>query len=138
MKLWLIKVVSAQVLPPRLVPRCNPTGGVTTEIDPATGQAITIPACDMCTLAEMGHNIIMTLIYAAFVIVVIMAVTGGLRMFFSGGNPEALKTARKHITSAIIGLLIVLVAWLVINLFFTLFVADLGLEGKWWILEELQ
>ena len=132
MKLWLVKIVAAQALPPQLVPRCNPTGGATTEV--INGQIVTIPACDMCTLAEMGHNIVMTLIYAAFIIVVIMTITGGLRMFFSGGNPESLKTARKHITSAITGLLIVLLAWVVLNLLFTVFT---DLEGEWYILKGL-
>ncbi len=131
---WLIKIASAQVLPSQLVPKCNPTGGATTEI--INGQTITIPACDMCTLAEMGHNIVMTLIYAAFVIVVIMAITGGFRMFFSGGNPEALKTARKHIMSAIIGLLIVLLAWVVLNLLFIWF-TDLELAEKWFTFYKL-
>ena len=123
MKLWLIKIVSAQVLPPQLVPECNPTGPA---LDPDT--------CNMCHLAAMGHNIVMTLVYVAFVIVVIMAITGGFRMFFSGGNPEALKTARKHITSAIIGLLIVLLAWVVLNLLFVLFT---DLEGPWYIFHKL-
>lgn len=132
MKLWLIKIAFAQTLPSQLVPKCNPTGGTTTEV--INGQTITIPPCDMCTLAELGHNIVMTLIYAAFIIVVIMTITGGFRMFFSGGNPEALKTAKKHITSAIIGLLIVLLAWVVLNLLFATFT---DLDGKWYILEGL-
>jgi hypothetical protein len=123
MKLWLIKIASAQVLPSQLVPPCNPTGPAS---DPNT--------CNMCHLATMGHNIVMTLIYAAFVIVAIMAITGGFRMFFSGGNPEALKTARKHIMSAIIGLLIVLLAWVVLNLLFVWF-TDLG--GDWYKLKGL-
>jgi hypothetical protein len=110
MNLWLIKTASAQILPSRLVPECSPTGSSTTT-----------PACDMCFLAQVGHNIIMTLIYAAFVIVIIMAITGGFRLLFQGGSPEGRQKAKKHITSAVVGLLIVLLSWVGLNLFFGIF-----------------
>jgi hypothetical protein len=124
MKFWLIKVASAQILPSRLVPECNPTGATAS-----------IPACDECFLAQMGHNIIMTLVYAAFVIVVIMTITGGFRLLFQGGNPEGRQKAKKHITSSIIGLLIVLLSWTGLNIFFTKFT---NLQGDWWALERLE
>ena len=124
----IIKIASAQMLPSRLVPECDPTGISTTT-----------PKCNECFLAQMGYNIVMTLIYAAFVIVVIMAIAGGFRMFFSGGNPDSVKTARKHITSSLIGLLIVLLSWTGLNIFintFTNYEAKVGF--KWYVLGGLE
>ena len=104
----LIKTASAGILPTRLVPECSPTGA--TDV---------MPKCDMCFLAQMGYNIIMTLVYAAFVIVVIMAIAGGIRMFFSGGSQEKLVAAKKHITSSLVWLAIVLLSWAGLNILIT-------------------
>ncbi|MBU2101724.1 pilin [Patescibacteria group bacterium] len=123
----LIQIAIAQGLPSRLVPECDPTG-----ISTST------PACNECFLAQMGVNIVATLIYVAFVIVIFMAISGGFRMFFSGGNPEGVTTARKHITAALIGLVIVLLSWTGLNIFITTFTNLNDNDGKWYALEELE
>lgn len=46
---------------------------------------------------------------------VILIIAGGFSMITSGGNTEATTNARKRIISAIIGLLIVAMAWTIIN-----------------------
>lgn len=46
---------------------------------------------------------------------VIMIIVSGIRLITSGGNQEAVANARKRITSAIIGLVIVALSWTIIN-----------------------
>lgn len=46
---------------------------------------------------------------------VIFIILGGLTMITSAGNTEAVANARKRITSAIIGLVVVALAWLLIS-----------------------
>ena len=46
---------------------------------------------------------------------VILIIAGGFGMITSGGNTEAATNARKRITSAVIGLVIVALAWTIIT-----------------------
>jgi hypothetical protein len=124
MTAWLIKAASAISMPSRLVPECYPTGATST-----------MPGCDTCFLVQMGYNVLMLLVYAAFIIVAIMAIVGGLRMLLSGGNAGMITAARKQITFAIVGLAIVLLSWVGLNLLFTTFT---NLGGRWYILEGLE
>ena len=51
---------------------------------------------------------------AAGVAAVIFIILGGLTMITSAGNTEAVSNARKRVTSAVIGLVIVALAWTII------------------------
>lgn len=121
-----VKIAVAQGFPNRIVPDCSPTGA-------ADG----LPMCDGCQLALMGHNIIQVLIYAAFIILTFMAMTGGIRMFFSAGKPENLQNARKHIMAAVVGLVIVLVSWTLINYIFVTFTNLETADSRWYQLDKL-
>ncbi|MGC8651167.1 MAG: hypothetical protein ACP5RX_00920 [Minisyncoccia bacterium] len=91
-------------------------------------------ACDLLVLAENILHFAMTM---AFTIVVIFAIIAGFRMILSGGNEANVKAGQQGLTSALIGLAIILCAWLIINTIFWL-VAKVGGEdytGTWWHLE---
>jgi len=45
----------------------------------------------------------------------IMFIVGGFKMIFSGGDPKTTASARSTITSAIIGLVVSIAAWLILN-----------------------
>lgn len=126
MSIQLVKVALAQ-LPTRIVPDCSPTS-----TDPEV-------ACNTCHIAETAQNVLTTFIYVAIFALIIMVVAGGARFFFSGGNPESIRAARKHITAAIVGLVITLVAWVGINILIDFFVDEekLGVDWKWYQLEGL-
>ena len=51
----------------------------------------------------------------AGVLAVIMIIISGFTLVTSGGNPEAVTNSRKRITNAIIGLVIVALAWAIIR-----------------------
>lgn len=64
-------------------------------------------------------------IFVAFVAALLWLIYGGIRWIISGGDKEATAKAKGTVTSALIGLVIVLAAWIIINLLLTLF----GLKG---------
>jgi hypothetical protein len=55
------------------------------------------------------------LILVTGVVAVIMLIIGGLRYVISGGNPQATKGAKDTILYAIIGLVVVIAAWAIVN-----------------------
>jgi len=66
-------------------------------------------------------------------IAILMLVIGGVMFLATAGSPEKLGTAKKLITSVVIGLIIIFASWIIINLFFQLIgVADwTGLQEGW-------
>jgi len=60
-----------------------------------------------------------------------MLVYGGIRMYFSGGSPENTKKATKVMINAVIGLVIVLTSWIVVNTIIT-FLAKPGSPPTFW------
>ncbi len=71
--------------------------------------------CSLCDGLRVAINLVNGLTTAAIVITVGMAVYGAIRMMLSGGSEQMVKEAKGIITSAVIGLVIVLCGWLIIN-----------------------
>lgn len=88
-------------------------------------------SCDLCALFQTIQNVVNFLIGAAFSMVTIMLIYGGISMYFSGGNPENTKKATKVLINAVIGLVIVLTSWMVINTIIT-FLAKPGSPPTFW------
>lgn len=93
-----------------------------------------IENCQGPQLLELFANIIQFMIDIAFVIAVVMVLWGGILLMVSGGNEDRVKRGRKALTGAIVGLVIVLVAWIVINTIITFFT---NCSGEWWVLQPL-
>ena len=93
--------------------------------------------CTACDLLVLLQNVLHFALTMAFLIVVIFAIYGGFRWILSGGNEENIKAGQKTLSSALIGLVIILCAWLIVNTIFWL-VKTMGGEdytGSWWHLE---
>ncbi len=77
------------------------------------------------TGASVG-NIITTVINLIFVVATIAAllylVLGGLRWLTSGGDKQAVSSARDSIVAAIIGLVIIFLSYLILNVILFLFI----------------
>ncbi|MGC9610742.1 MAG: hypothetical protein ABSE68_00770 [Minisyncoccia bacterium] len=71
--------------------------------------------CSFCDAMKVAINLVNILTTAAVSITVAMIVYGAIRLMISGGSESMLGEAKKIITSAIIGFVIVLCGWLVIN-----------------------
>lgn len=66
-------------------------------------------------LTGVIQNIVRYAIYFVGIAVILMLISGGFQYLMAGGDKEATQKAGKTITFAIIGLVIVVCAWLIIN-----------------------
>ncbi|MFT5832363.1 MAG: hypothetical protein ACI9SY_000750 [Candidatus Paceibacteria bacterium] len=83
--------------------------------------------CSACDIAVIANTFISWLIGAVMVLFAVLMVIAGFGLVTSGGNPDALNTAKSKFTNAIIGLIIVLSAWLIVD---TLMKALVGESGQ--------
>lgn len=65
-------------------------------------------------LEKMFENVIASLLSLAGIVFFVMLVIGGFRYILSGGNPEAAAGARRTLTFAIAGLIVVASAFLIL------------------------
>ena len=56
-----------------------------------------------------------------FIIAPILFIIGGIMMIISSGNPEKIGTARKTMIGAVVGVVIVLCAYLIVNTVISVF-----------------
>lgn len=85
------------------------------------------PQCSFCHFVVLGQNVLNWLFGIVFVIFGVVAVAAGFGLVTSGGNQAKLDDAKKKLSNAFIGLLIVFSAWLIVD---TLLKASLGGNGE--------
>ena len=66
-------------------------------------------------LVSIVENIISIAIRLAGVAAFIMLIIGGFKYLTSGGDPKAAESARKTITYAILGLVLIIAAWFILK-----------------------
>ena len=71
--------------------------------------------CNACHLVEMGNTILTWLIGVMFVVFAGILAVAGWGLVTSAGNQTALSDAKSKFTNALIGLFIVLTAWLLVD-----------------------
>ncbi|MGE5392771.1 MAG: hypothetical protein ACM3NH_03445 [Candidatus Saccharibacteria bacterium] len=72
-----------------------------------------------CTLSDIFTTVALVISFllgASSLVAILFIVIGGVQMIFSGGNPKAIETGKQTLFNAILGLLIVLGAFFIINL----------------------
>jgi TRAP-type C4-dicarboxylate transport system permease small subunit len=62
----------------------------------------------------MIKNVINILLAVVFLIAVVYLIIGGFRYIMSQGNEESVEKAKGTITNAIIGIVVVLLAWIIV------------------------
>lgn len=72
-------------------------------------------SCSACDLVSLGNNVLGWLIGVLMVVFALMLVWAGLGLVMSGGNPEAKKSAKSKLTNSLIGLVIVLASFLIVD-----------------------
>lgn len=65
-------------------------------------------------LEVMIQNVIGYVLGFAGVVLFVMLIIGGFKFITSGGDPKAVEGARKTLTSAIFGLIIILISYLIL------------------------
>ncbi len=72
--------------------------------------------CTWCDFGVMANNIFNFTVYSIIIpIAVAVVIWGGFVIMTAGGSPEKVKSGRDIIKSAIIGIIITLAAWLIID-----------------------
>jgi len=75
-----------------------------------------VPPAKLSDLRKYFGNVISILIGAGGIVLFVMIIIGGFLYLTAGGNPQQAESARKTITSAIIGIVILAMAYLIIQL----------------------
>jgi hypothetical protein len=86
------------------------------------------PECNACLLVQLGENLLNWLIGVLMVIFSIIIAWAGFKLVISGGNVQAKSEAKSMITNALIGLIVVLAGWLIVDTAMRMLLV--GGEGK--------
>lgn len=81
------------------------------------------------SLQNIPQFIITLLLVVGVLIALIFLIYGGIKWILSGGDKAGVEAARKHIVAAIIGLVIVVAAFFIINVVFTVLGVGSPLSG---------
>lgn len=86
----------------------------------------TCPTGNFAGLCDLEFaNVIPALITTIFIIAIIIAlfylIWGGLKWLMSGGDKTAVQSAREHIIAAIVGLVLVFLAYFILNIILQFF-----------------
>jgi len=71
--------------------------------------------CDLCQLIKLGDNILNFLIAVSVILAVIGFAWAGFRMMTSAGNMGQVESAKAMFTNIIIGLIVLLAAWIIVD-----------------------
>ena len=90
-------------------------------------------ACTACDLLVLLQNVIQFGIKIAFLLIIVFVVYGGFRWLLSGGNEASIKAGQKIIINSIVGLIIILSSWLIVNTVFWIIAQAGGKDytGSW-------
>jgi hypothetical protein len=73
------------------------------------------PTCNTCHVVALADNVIGFLVQMLSVLAVIVMVYAGFKMVTSGGDEGAWSEGKKAFTNVVIGIIIVLAAWLIVD-----------------------
>lgn len=88
-------------------------------------------ACTLCELANTAQNILNTAIYILVVLSAVLFAWAGFKMLFSGGDTGEYAAGKRIFGNVIIGLLILLCGWLVVDVTMRTLVGDNDNFGPW-------
>lgn len=71
--------------------------------------------CNFCDGLVVTANVVQYLWQIAFVLAVAMIIWGAFQLMTSGGSETKVSQGKKTMTSAVVGLVIALTAWLIVN-----------------------
>ena len=74
--------------------------------------------CGLCDALVVGRNIIEDMFKVSLIIATVFIIYGGFTLMTAGGSEKRVSSAKEIIKNAVIGLLVALTAWLIINTIF--------------------
>ena len=84
--------------------------------------------CTWCHLFQVAKNVIDFMLMIIFPLAAIMIVYGGILMMTAGDKPDRFSKGKSVMTAAVIGILIALLSWLILDTVFKILAP--GFEGK--------
>ncbi len=88
--------------------------------------------CQMCHFIQMGNSIMMWFVVVLIVLGVFVLAFAGLKLITSGGNTQAKDQAKDMFVNVIVGYLLVLSAWLIVDTLMKVLTNDnIGGLGPW-------
>ena len=90
-----------------------------------------LPACSICHIAELAQNLLNTGIYLAVFLTAILFAWAGWKYITAGGDSGQAGEAKKIFWTVGIGLIIILSAWLVVDLIMKMLVKPSAPWGPW-------
>lgn len=112
-------------MPNQIVPQCD------SDNDPSNGLD---GICNFCDLLVLAENIINFLVYFAVFVAVLMFVYAGFLYLTAGGSSGQITKAHNVFRATILGFVLTLAAWLIIDLVVTAFLSNdlkTALGGSW-------
>jgi len=94
--------------------------------------------CTLCDIFVMAKNIIKFLMDLIIVIAPIFVVIGGIIILTAGIKPDQVALGKKIITSALVGIVIALLAWVVLGTLFNVLAKPAGEDGMPWAWNKIE
>ena len=96
---------------------------ITPDLVSAQGPATLVPCgtdenpdeCTVCHLVALGQNIMNFFVFASVVVATLLFVNAGVLYVFSPGNPGNISRGHKIFTNTLVGILIILSSWILID-----------------------
>jgi len=100
------------------------------QIVPCTGATGAEP-CTFCHIAQLAQNVLNTGIYIAVFLSAILFAFAGWKHITAGGDSGKVGEARKIFWNVGVGLVLILGAWLIVDLIMKVLVSQQALFGPW-------
>ncbi len=83
-------------------------------------------SCTFCNFLQLLQNVTNFLFTISLYAAVIFIIYGAVMMMLATGNEERFKSSKKILTSAVIGVVVVLGSYIILNTFFLLISGDMN------------
>ncbi len=93
------------------------------------------PECQACHFLQLGQNLITWFIGIMATLAALIVAFAGFKMLTSGGNSGKVSAAKEMMTNVVIGFIIVLAAWIIVDTVMKLFLKQDVLRGPWYQIE---
>lgn len=87
--------------------------------------------CNVCDIAKLAQNTLNAGIYIAVFLSAILFAWAGWKYVSAGGDSGKVRSAREIFTNVLIGLVIILAGWLVVDTIMKTFVSESATLGPW-------
>ncbi|MDP1689198.1 MAG: transglycosylase SLT domain-containing protein [bacterium] len=105
------------------------------EPDKCSGNLCIPKGAKYCTICD-GLNVVKSgmeyLIDIGVVVAVLIITYGAILIMVGGAMPAKIQEGRKAITASVVGVILMLMAWIIVNQVFFMFVSGGGITGKPW------